>query len=456
MTLKLIYLLSACFVTSAVIAFLKRQNQNRSSLHRKYLLSIAWLVILVICVAEIVETLNPGLNIPTLLLQGSALIVAVVGFAAQPVIINIICGLLISLQKPFEVGDRIIVGEDSGIVEDITLRHTVLRLYDGIRLIIPNGEMNSKVVTNTSYKMPDRRGIHLRFSVSYDTDIPKAMEVIRNCVAESPFTLGIDTNGIKEDSGPVYFLDFGDSSLVLRTTIWVSRDTNSQQAITDVNVRVLEAFRKHGIEIPYPYFNVLQGEYTPTVAKAPEAKDNKKVLRYRKTELVLMAPGENKLDEAIKAADRFSGQQNLPKRAAMQLELMTEESLGLMQQFIQSAKREFWIEGSSSIYRIHLRTFVKINSLDEYQNLIRLSSSGRNDAVKGVNLRIIEAVVVGREKLLSRKKPQKEPFEWQLSKEKLEEGEIGKSILGKLADDIRVCVTEEWVELIVVKKNPNA
>ena len=139
MTLKLIYLLSACFVTSAVIAFLKRQNRNRSSLHRKYLLSIAWLVILVICTAEIVETLNPGLNIPTLLLQGSALIVAVVGFAAQPVIINIICGLLISLQKPFEVGDRIIVGEDSGIVEDITLRHTVLRLYDGIRLIIPNG-----------------------------------------------------------------------------------------------------------------------------------------------------------------------------------------------------------------------------------------------------------------------------------------------------------------------------
>ena len=140
----------------------------------------------------------------------------------------------------------------------------------------------------------------------------------------------------------------------------------------------------------------------------------------------------------------------------MQLELMTEESLGLMQQFIQSAKREFWIEGSSSVYRIHLRTFVKVNSLDEYENLIRLSSAGRNDAVKGVNLRIIEAVVVGREKLLSRKKPQKEPFEWQLSKEKLEEGEIGKSILGKLADDIRVCVTEEWVELIVVKKTPNA
>ena len=71
-------------------------------------------------------------------------------------------------------------------------------------------------------------------------------------------------------------------------------------------------------------------------------------------------------------------------------------------------------------------------------------------------MRIIEAVVLGREKLLSRKKPQKEPFEWQLSKEKLEEGEIGKSILGKLADDIRVCVTEEWVELIVMKKTPNA
>ena len=54
--------------------------------------------------------------------------------------------------------------------------------------------------------MDDRRGIHLKFSISYDTDVSRAAEVIRDCVAECPYTLGVIANGVKQDSGPVYFL----------------------------------------------------------------------------------------------------------------------------------------------------------------------------------------------------------------------------------------------------------
>ena len=452
MTLRVIFLIVAAVVSLSAVAYLKKQERYRVSLHRKYLLSIVGVLIFLACAGEIYRTFHPDVSLNSVLLGGSALIVAVVGFAAQPVINNVICGLLISLQRPFEVGDRIIVGDMSGIVEDITLRHTILRLYDGFRLIIPNGELNSKIVTNTSYGMPDRRGIYLRFSVSYDTDVPKAMEVIRDCVAKSPYTLGVETNGIKEDSGPVYFLDFGDSDLVLSTSIWISRNTNTQQAVTDVNVRVLEAFRKYGIEIPYPYFNVLQGEYTPTVAAEPEEKDNRAVLRYRKTDALRLAPEERGLDEAIETGRRFAGLQRMDGRAALQLELLTEETMGLMQQFTEQSWREFWIEGSRAAYRIHLRTFVQINSLDEYQKLIKLSSTGQNEVLKSVNARILEAVLIGRDKLLKKNKGQEQSVEWQLSEEKLEEDEIGKSILGKLASDVRVSINREWVELTVLKK----
>ncbi len=453
MTLKLIFLILGIFATSTAVTFLRRQERYRSSLHRKYLLSVAGMVIIAVLIAESIETVNPDLNIPTLLLQGSALIVAVLGFAAQPVIINIICGLLISIQKPFEIGDRIIVeGQEPGVVEDITLRHTVLSVYDGVRTIIPNGELNSKVVTNTSYGMADRRGLHVRFSVSYDADVPKAIEVIRDCVAASPYTLSVETNGIKEDSGPVYFAGFEDSSLLLRTTIWVSKEVNGFQAITDVNLRVLEAFRKYGIEIPYPYFNVLQGEYTPTVATEVDEKERHSVQRYRKTVALRMAPGENRLDEAIEVSRQFAAQQRMSARSAMQLELLTEETIGLMQQFTEQSWREFWVEGSTSVYRVHLRTFAKVNSLDEYQKLIQLSTTGRNEAAKSLNMRIAEVMLIGRDKLL-KKKGQAEPFEWKLSEEKMDEEEIGKSILGKMASDVRVSVTEKWIELIVMKKN---
>ena len=253
MTVKLLMLIAIAAAASAVIAFVKNQTRFRSSLHWKYLLQLFQLLVILLCVAEIVHTLRPTVDIRSILLGGSALIVAILGFAAQPVISDIMCGLLISIHKPFEIGDRIVMdGMTPGTVADITLRHTVIAIYDDLRILIPNSQLNSRIVTNTSYRMNDRCGIHLKFSVSYDTDVQKAMDVIRDCVAASPYTLSIEKDGIREDSGPVYFLNFGDSALILETTIWVARETEGCKAVTDVNTRVLNGFRKYGIEIPYP------------------------------------------------------------------------------------------------------------------------------------------------------------------------------------------------------------
>ena len=193
MTVKFIVLIAIIVVSNLVIAFLKNQTKFRTSLHGKYLLQIIRLIIFVICLAEMLEAIDPELNMRSILLRGSALVVAVLGFAAQPVISAVMSGLLISIHKPFEIGDRVIIdGAATGVVEDITLRHTVISIYDGFRVIIPNSELNSRVVTNTSYRMKDRRGIHLSYSVSYETDVQKAMDVIRDCVAASPYTLSVE------------------------------------------------------------------------------------------------------------------------------------------------------------------------------------------------------------------------------------------------------------------------
>ena len=223
----------------------QRIFKKSDKIHRRFLGKLANLIVIIICLVNIMGIVSPELNLHSIFLKGSALVVAIVGFAAQPAISDLICGFLISVNKPFEIGDRIVPeGMEPGIVEDITLRHTVIRIYDGLRVIVPNSVLNTKTVTNTSYKN-DKRGIHLTFSVSYDTDVSYAAETIRDCVAESPYTLGIETDGIKEDSGPVYFLKFADSALILETTIWMTRNTNSYIAITDVNNRVNRAFKWH-------------------------------------------------------------------------------------------------------------------------------------------------------------------------------------------------------------------
>ena len=142
--------------------FLRKLTRNSDKIHRRFIGKLAYLTIIIICVTNIIEVANPDLKISSALLKGSALIVAILGFAAQPVISDLICGFLISIHKPFEIGDRIIVeGMDPGIVEDITLRHTVLRIYDNLKVIVPNSVLNSKTLVNTSYKI-DRRGIILR------------------------------------------------------------------------------------------------------------------------------------------------------------------------------------------------------------------------------------------------------------------------------------------------------
>ena len=452
MTVKLLMLIAIAAAASAVIAFVKNQTRFRSSLQWKYLLQLFQLLVILLCVAEIVHTLRPTVDIRSILLGGSALIVAILGFAAQPVISDIMCGLLISIHKPFEIGDRIVMdGMTPGTVADITLRHTVIAIYDDLRILIPNSQLNSRIVTNTSYRMKDRCGIHLKFSVSYDTDVQKAMDVIRDCVAASPYTLSIEKDGIREDSGPVYFLNYGDSALILETTIWVARETEGCKAVTDVNTRVLNGFRKYGIEIPYPYVNVMEFQGSrPVPAEITEERPTAPAKRSRRTNTVHMEPGENRLEESIQMARSFAQRQNLDKRAAMQLELLTEESLGFVKGVVDHTSRDFWIEGTGAVYRLHISFNARIGS-EEYKKLIKISSSGRNDADNGFSGKIWNAVLMGLKRPNGKGKGSKGSYEWRLSDTAVSEEEIGQSILGAMASDIRVSVTTERVELTISK-----
>ncbi|MCR5407436.1 MAG: mechanosensitive ion channel family protein [Lachnospiraceae bacterium] len=426
----------------------KHWSKNSDKIHRRFLGKLVYIAVILICLASIVGQIDPTLNLHSTLLKGSALIVAIVGFAAQTAISDLICGFLISIHKPFEIGDRVIPeGLEPGIVEDITLRHTVLRIYDGLRVIVPNSEMNSKVIVNTGWKT-DRRGVHLTFSVSYDTDIQMAMDVIRDCVAESPYTLGIETNGIKEDSGPVYFLKFADSALILETTIWVTRDTSTYVATTDVNMRVNRAFKEHGIEIPYNFINVVERENTTSDGNTGIKKKTSPRKRTVRTDTVNIVPGSGHIELALETVRGFAMRQRLSERATMQLELMTEETIGIIGNIVDKATAKLWVEGSGVKYRIHI-SFASSFGTEVYKRLISLSSSGKNEAVKSFAGKIWEKMLAGI-KTASEDGPDS-GYEWSLRESGQEEDGYGESILTSLADDVKVSVTKEKVELIVVK-----
>ena len=427
----------------------RKKAAEFKNLHKKYLVQLVRLVLIILCLSNILELFNPDVDFDSLLIKGSALIVAIVGFAAQPAIVDLICGLLISINKPFEIGDRIIVeGEPPGIVEDITLRHTVIKIYDDIRIIVPNSQLNSKTVTNTSYKMDDRRGIHLKFSVSYDTDVTRAAEVIRDCVAESPYTLGVVANGVKQDSGPVYFLEFAESALILDTTIWIDRNTSSYMAITDVNFRVNEAFKKNGIEIPYNYLNVISYEGIKKEVDPTEVHNRKSApsKRFFRTNNVRIPEASNDISKVMEEVRHYVRRQRLNSHEGSRVELLSEEAVGIVRDMSKNAILNFWIEGSGVVYRIHISFKPEFGS-SEYKRLLNLSSSGKNEAVKNFGDKIREIMALG----LLANEERGRSYRWSI-KEEPDKGEnIGESLLTAVADDIRVSVTHNKVELVIEK-----
>ena len=434
-----------CFLGLSVI---KRRDKSFKILHRRYLLQLVQLFIIVFCICRIVALLNPDINVHSILLTGSALIVAIVGFAAQTAISDIICGFLISVNKPFEIGDRIIIeGMDPGIVEDITLRHIVVGIYDELKIIVPNSQLNTKTLINTSYHNDERRGIHLQFSVSYDTDVQKAIDIIRDCVVESPYTLGVVRNGVLEDSGPVYFLKFADSALILETTIWVTKTTSSYVATTDINLRVNKAFKANNIEIPYNYLNVVD------VSKREDQKNSldkqhsstAPAKRYFRTNNIILSHTENDIGSAMKLTAQFAAKQNLDSKEINRLDHLAEESILFIQDVMGNTKIKFWVEGSGLKYKVHLGFRAAVGS-KEYKRLIDLSSSGKNEAISTIPGRVFEAMRLGLESIISGNSSQ---YEWKLDKSRFSQKELNESILAATAGEITVHILKDQVEFIV-------
>lgn len=192
-----------------------------------------------------------------MMLGGTAIVSAIVAIAAQDVIDDILAGMMISLYKPFEIGNRIELEDGTaGIVKDITMRHVVIHTPFS-ELIIPNSKMNDMSIKNYSYHI-ELRSFLAKFNVAYDTDVEQAMQVILDTIIACKDTIpGVHTEH-GEEYAPVYFMAYEDCSLRLETRVFYLPDVPSEVVISDVNLSVNKALKAAGIEIPYPYLNVIR------------------------------------------------------------------------------------------------------------------------------------------------------------------------------------------------------
>ena len=191
------------------------------------------------------------------LLGGTAVISAVIIFAAQDIVKDILAGLMLSIYRPFEIGNRITLEDgNSGVVRDITMRHVVVHTWGSQELIIPNSKLNTMSIINDSYH-EDYKAFQISFHISYTSDVEKAIEVVKKEVMESEYTVPGQLINDSRQYCDVYFMQYEDSSFLLSTTVYYY-DYPTEVVRSDINRRVNKAFKENGIEIPYPYINIVQ------------------------------------------------------------------------------------------------------------------------------------------------------------------------------------------------------
>ena len=209
-----------------------------------------------VAVIAIIYTIPPFKNIGKALFAGAGIFAAIIGFASQQAFSNIIGGVFLVVFKPFRVGDIIRVGTiNEGFVEDITLRHTVIRDFDHKSIVIPNSTINNEVIVNASLK--DLKVMNrIEFGISYDSDLVKAEEIIRKLTSEHPLCKDFRTEEEKKQGHPIVdirVVQWADSSIVLRAYVWSSSQPNGFLLKTDLYRSVKLAFDENGVEIPYPH-----------------------------------------------------------------------------------------------------------------------------------------------------------------------------------------------------------
>lgn len=184
-------------------------------------------------------------GVVTTLLAGAGIVGLALGFAFQDIASNFIAGILMAVRTPFLVGEIIETNGFTGPVEEITLRSTLLRTFQGQLVILPNAKVYGEAIVN--YSRLGQRRVDLGCGVGYGDDLGKAQRVA---------VAAVEGLSMRAADRPVqlYYTEFGDSSINFTVRFWVDfrAQTDFLEAQSEAIQAVKVAFDAEGVTIPFP------------------------------------------------------------------------------------------------------------------------------------------------------------------------------------------------------------
>lgn len=174
-----------------------------------------------------------------------------IGFALQDLIMNFLAGVMILSARHYSIGDIIKVNGTMGKIIEIQTRATVLKAFDGTKIIVPNAELFKNQVTSLTSN-PFRR-IQIINGVSYDSDLRRTYQVVMDAVKSTPGVLAMPKPSI-------FFYEWGDYSINFKINAWVDTKGGWVKIRNQLIMNIGEALDKSGIEIPYPIQTILMNK----------------------------------------------------------------------------------------------------------------------------------------------------------------------------------------------------
>ena len=253
----LLVLLSA-FVISKILRKLILKHYKGNP---KMILKIKNFIVYAFAIYGILNQSTAFSEIMRILLASTGVVTLAVSLAAQDAVGNFVNGLMIIFFKPFKIGDLIRIESEniSGTVEDIALRHTVVKTFENTRVIIPNSTMNSTVLENISLTN-EQKANFLELDISYESDVDRAMSIISEEAAKHPNFLDIRTPNEIENGVPavvVRITGFLDNSVHLRATLYSKNNSEGFAMLCDLRYTIKKRFDEENIEFPYPHRTII-------------------------------------------------------------------------------------------------------------------------------------------------------------------------------------------------------
>lgn len=214
-------------------------------------------IIVILGFAFSITIMAPNLSLADLI-GGLGVSTVAIGFAFQDILQNWLAGVLILLRQPFKLGDQIVVNNYEGTVEEIKMRATIIKTYDGKRVVIPNNTVyNNSVTVNTAHELIRSQ---YDMGLGYNENYLEAMQILKETIT--------NVEGVNKDhTVETLVWDQADSWLTIRVRWWTKSDRAS---VVSVRSRVLletqQAMNEAGIDLPFPSIN--------NVIINPERKEN--------------------------------------------------------------------------------------------------------------------------------------------------------------------------------------